>query len=61
VLEHDRIVQEIKEGNEHSFQQIFRAYYENLCHYVFTILRDMDDAEDIVQSMFLKFGKSVKS
>ncbi len=54
MLEHDRIVQEIKEGNEHSFQQIFHAYYENLCHYAFTILRDMDDAEDIVQSMFLK-------
>lgn len=54
MLEHDRIVQEIKEGNERSFQQIFHAYYENLCHYAFTILRDMDDAEDVVQSMFLK-------
>lgn len=54
MLEHDRIVQEIKEGNEESFRQIFHAYYERLCHYAFTLLRDMDDAEDVVQSMFLK-------
>lgn len=54
MLEHDRIVQEIKEGNEESFRQIFHAYYERLCQYAFTLLRDMDDAEDVVQSMFLK-------
>lgn len=54
MLEHDRIVQEIKEGNEGSFREIFHAHYERLCQYAFTILRDMDDAEDVVQSMFLK-------
>lgn len=54
MLEHDRLVKEIKEGNEGSFEEIFHAYYERLCQYAFTILRDMDDAEDVVQSMFLK-------
>jgi RNA polymerase sigma-70 factor (ECF subfamily) len=54
VLEHERIVQAIKQGNEESFRKIFHAYYEGLCQYAFTLLRDMDDAEDIVQSMFLK-------
>lgn len=54
MLEHDRIVQEIKGGNEGAFQEVFHAYYEGLCQYAFTILRNMDDAEDVVQSMFLK-------
>jgi RNA polymerase sigma-70 factor, ECF subfamily len=54
VLEHHRLVQQIKEGNDESFREIFHAYYEGLCQYAFTLLRDMDDAEDVVQSMFLK-------
>jgi len=54
VLEHDRILQQIREGDDESFRKIFHAYYEGLCQYAFTLLRDMDDAEDIVQSVFLK-------
>ena len=54
MLEHDRLVQQIKEGNDESFREIFHAYYEGLCQYAFTLLRDMDDAEDVVQSMFVK-------
>lgn len=54
MLEHERIVQLIREGNDESFRGIFHAYYEGLCQYAFTLLRDMDDAEDVVQSMFLK-------
>lgn len=55
MLEHDeQIIQEIREGREEPFRKIFNAYYESLCQYAFTILRDMDDAEDIVQAMFLK-------
>jgi RNA polymerase sigma-70 factor, ECF subfamily len=54
VLEHDRLVQQIKEGNDESFREIFHAYYHGLCQYAFTLLRDMDDAEDVVQSMFVK-------
>lgn len=54
MLEHDQIVHEIRSGNENSFRSIFHAYYENLCQYAFTLLRDMDDAEDVVQSTFVK-------
>lgn len=54
MLEHDRILQQIREGNDESFREIFHAYYEGLCQYAFTLLKDMDDAEDVVQSMFMK-------
>lgn len=51
----EQIIQDIREGNQALFQGIFSAHYEGLCHYAFTILRDMDEAEDLVQSMFMKW------
>lgn len=39
---------------EENFKQVFNTCYEDLCHYACTMLKDMDDAEDIVQTVFLK-------
>ncbi|WP_276369404.1 RNA polymerase sigma-70 factor [Chryseolinea sp. H1M3-3] len=61
MLTHDRIIQEIREGNKESFQRVFHKYYEGLCQYAFTILRDMDDSEDVVQSMFIKIWEKRES
>jgi RNA polymerase sigma-70 factor (ECF subfamily) len=61
VLEHDQIVHELRAGNEDSFRRIFHAYYENLCQYAFTLLRDMDDAEDVVQATFVKIWEKRQS
>jgi RNA polymerase sigma-70 factor, ECF subfamily len=44
----------LSRGDQSVFQQVFDACYEKLCHYAFTILKDMDEAEDVVQSMFIK-------
>jgi RNA polymerase sigma-70 factor (ECF subfamily) len=54
VLDLDRFPQQTREEDDESFRKVFHAYYEGLCQYAYTLLRDMDDAEDIVQSMFLK-------
>lgn len=35
-------------------EQYFQAYFERLCRYAFTILRDEDEAKDAVQAIFLK-------
>lgn len=48
------IIKAIGKGNTAAFQQVFNAYYESLCRYAFTILKDSDEVEDIVQSLFLK-------
>ncbi|HEY9049121.1 MAG TPA: RNA polymerase sigma-70 factor [Ohtaekwangia sp.] len=48
------IINAIQSGNKDAFEQVFHACYENLCQYACTIVKDMDEAEDIVQSMFLK-------
>jgi RNA polymerase sigma-70 factor (ECF subfamily) len=42
------------DGSRDTFRKVFDACYEGLCRYAFTIVRDFDQAEDIVQSMFMK-------
>ncbi len=45
----------IHQGNERVFETVFRKHYQALCNYSCNILKDMDDAEEIVQGVFLKF------
>jgi RNA polymerase sigma-70 factor, ECF subfamily len=45
----------IRQGNERVFETVFRKHYQSLCNYACGILKDMDDAEEVVQSIFLKF------
>lgn len=47
------IVQAIRRGDEAVFEKTFRFYYERLCKYAFSLLKDEDDAEEIVQSLFI--------
>jgi RNA polymerase sigma-70 factor (ECF subfamily) len=51
----EELAEGVRNGLKDCFQEVFHRYYENLCRYAFTILRDMDEAEDIVQSVFTKF------
>ena len=44
----------INQGNESSFEQLFRAFYPRLCAYARTILSDNDEAEEVVQSLFCR-------
>lgn len=49
-----QIIEGIRQGDKACFQRVFDAYYGKLCDYAHTLLRDMDEAEDAVQSIFLK-------
>jgi RNA polymerase sigma-70 factor (ECF subfamily) len=44
----------IRIGDEAAFEQIFRQYHQQLCRYAFTILKDAEAAEEMVQDVFLK-------
>ena len=44
----------IRQGNERVYETVFRKHYQALCNYACGILKDMDDAEEVVQSIFLK-------
>jgi len=38
-----------------AFQELFDTNYDGLCNYAYAIIKDYDDAEDIVQGVFIKF------
>lgn len=53
VLSEQEIIGAIREGNERIFEEIFRKYYQSLCNYANSILKEMDEAEEVVQNLFL--------
>jgi RNA polymerase sigma-70 factor (ECF subfamily) len=52
-LSDTEIVSAIRQGHESAFEQMFRTYYERLCHYANSLLKDEDEAEEMVQTVFL--------
>ena len=50
----DETIKAFREGNHLSFEQLFDNCYESLCRYAYSILKDMDEAEDIVQKTLCK-------
>jgi RNA polymerase sigma-70 factor (family 1) len=60
----------ISGGDKKAFEQVFNTYYQALCNYARTMLKDMDEAEEVVQNMFfniwskresLQISSSIKS
>ncbi len=51
----------IQTGDERSFELLFRQQYAPLCQYGFSFLKDWDDAEEVVQAMFLAFWEKRES
>jgi RNA polymerase sigma-70 factor (family 1) len=49
----NQLIDNIRKGDTRSFEQVFNLYAENLVRYAATIVKDVDDAEDIVQQLFV--------
>ena len=49
------LLAQLRQDDEAAFDTLFRAYYEPLCRYATSILNNLDDAEDVVQQVFIKF------
>lgn len=47
------IVNAIRRGDEQAFEQTFRHYYQRLCNYACTLLKDEEESEEVVQTVFL--------
>lgn len=52
-LSDTQILTAIGQGDEGVFEQVFRKHYASLCAYGRSILRDADEAEEIVQTVFV--------
>ena len=44
--------QRIQNGDKQMFEQVFKSYYQLLCNYACATVKDMDEAEEIVQNTF---------
>ncbi|AFK04492.1 RNA polymerase, sigma-24 subunit, ECF subfamily [Emticicia oligotrophica DSM 17448] len=53
TLSEQEIISAIKEGDENVFEHVFRKYYQTLCTYANSMLKEIEEAEEIVQNLFL--------
>lgn len=60
-LSDPELIEAIRNGDARVFRQVFDACYDSLCQYAFTIVKDFDQAEDIVQSIFVKLWERRES
>lgn len=44
----------IKSGNKHAFDEVFLKHFKSLHAYAYTIVKDRDDAEELVQNVFVR-------
>ncbi len=50
----DKIIVGLKNGDKLIFEQVYREYYSPLCYYCLKYVEDFEDAEGIVQDLFVK-------
>jgi len=50
----EQIALRLSKRDEAAFEQVFKTHYKNLHAYAFTILKDEDEAEEMVQQVFFK-------
>jgi RNA polymerase sigma-70 factor, ECF subfamily len=48
-----QVLTAIQQGNERVFEEVFRKHYASLCAHARSVLRDADDAEEMVQNVFV--------
>ena len=53
-LENEAIGTLLAQRDETAFEQVFKTYFKRLHAYAFTILRDEEEAEEMVQQVFFK-------
>lgn len=42
----------IQQGDKKAFEQVFRLYYRPICGYVYSVIKDSVEAEEVVQNLF---------
>lgn len=54
----EKLIENIRRSDYLSYNELFMRYYGRLCQYVYGILQDKEDAEDIVQELFLNLWEN---
>ena len=53
----EEFLEDLKQGRQEAFQALFMAFHKPLCFFAARVVRDGEEAEDIVQEVFLSFWK----
>ena len=48
-----QVLASLEKGSETAIEMLFKTYYQPLCNYAYTFLRDKDEAEEVVQAAFI--------
>ena len=48
------VIGQIAKGNEDAFDKLFAHFYEPLCRFAFSLLKDFDKSQSLVQNVFVK-------
>lgn len=52
-----KLIEALKSGNPEAFRHLVNTYHKKMCAYAFTLCHSEDQAEDIVQNVFIKLWK----
>jgi RNA polymerase sigma-70 factor, ECF subfamily len=55
-----RVLNELRYGSKKAFEYVFKAYYNQLCRYAEEILRDSEQAKDVVENLFVSVWENRK-
>lgn len=55
-----QILKELKYGSKKAFEYIFKTYYNQLFRYAEEILKDREESEDVVESLFVRLWEDRK-
>lgn len=55
------ILNELQKGNERAFDTVFKQYYKSLCQFSYSLIKDQDTAESLVQEVFVKLWEKRKN
>lgn len=57
-MEVQDLIRKISLGDESAFEKLFTIFYKSLCSYAFGMIKDRDQAEEIVQDILFKIWQS---
>ncbi len=57
----NNLISEIQKGNEVAFEKLFETTNKSLFSFVYLIVKNRADAEDVVQETFIKIKRSIQS
>ncbi len=60
-MQQDKLIEELQAGNQRSFERIYELYSESIYGVIYSIVRDTNISEEVLQDVFLKIWDNASS